>query len=117
MAWVFKQLNDLPKALYYSERYIELSDSLKTESYEKEIATLEAKYKSAENSKKINLLDINYLMFWVRFCLKTFMIKKVNNIPYTNTKISETLINSFKILVNPSFEGAGIQEDLNWLNK
>ncbi|WP_412476245.1 tetratricopeptide repeat-containing sensor histidine kinase [Flavobacterium sp. TBRC 19031] len=58
LAWVFKQLNDLPNALHYSERYIELSDSLNTDSYEKEIATLEAKYKSAENSKKINLLEI-----------------------------------------------------------
>lgn len=58
LAWVFKQLNDLPNALLYSERYIELSDSLNTDSYEKEIATLEAKYKSAENSKKINLLEI-----------------------------------------------------------
>lgn len=62
LSWLCKKLNDLPKSLFYVEEYIKLSDSLNTESYEKEIASLEAKYKDAENQKKIHLLEIQKKM-------------------------------------------------------
>ncbi len=58
LAWIYKQLNDFPKALQYSQQYIALSDSLDAISNKNEIANLEAKFKNKEHENKIKELEI-----------------------------------------------------------
>lgn len=58
LSWIYKQLNDFPNALKYSEQYIILNDSLNQIAYKNEIANLEAKFKNNENDAKIKQLKI-----------------------------------------------------------
>lgn len=55
---IFKQLNDFPNALKYSEQYVRLNDSL-NEIYNKgEIVAIEAKFRNRENENKIRELEM-----------------------------------------------------------
>ena len=56
LSWIYKQLNDYPNALKYSEQFIILNDSLNQIAYKNEIADLEAKFKNKESESKIKQL-------------------------------------------------------------
>lgn len=58
LSWIYKQLNDYPNALKYSEQFIILNDSLNQIAYKKEIADLEAKFRNKENVNKIKQLKV-----------------------------------------------------------
>ncbi|NHM07567.1 hypothetical protein G4D82_10070 [Flavobacterium sp. CYK-4] len=77
LASIYGQLNDFSKALAYSERYIELSDSLETHSGTTEIMNLEAKFKNQENERKIKALQ-----FQKRQALLTAQYDRLNHIVF-----------------------------------
>lgn len=58
LSWIYKQLNDFPNALKYSEQYIKLSDSLNEIKNKSEIDKIESKYRNKENENKIKDLEI-----------------------------------------------------------
>lgn len=54
---VYNALKDYGKAYFYSNKYSVINDSLNDTKFKSEIVELEAKYKKAENEKKITLLQ------------------------------------------------------------
>ena len=54
---VYNALKDYDKAYFYSNKYSVINDSLNDTKFKSEIVELEAKYKKAENEKKITLLQ------------------------------------------------------------
>jgi signal transduction histidine kinase len=58
LSWLYKQLNDYPNALKYSEQYIRLNDSLNEIYNKSEIAIIESKFRNKENENKIKELEI-----------------------------------------------------------
>lgn len=57
LAKVYDATNEHQKAYFYSNKYNVINDSLNDTKFRNEIVELEAKYKKAENEKKISLLE------------------------------------------------------------
>nr|WP_067059720.1 sensor histidine kinase [Mucilaginibacter sp. L294] len=57
LAMCYEGLKDIPKAFEWQKRYSQLSDSLNNSKLQETISTLDIKYKTAENEKKITALN------------------------------------------------------------
>lgn len=57
LAKVYNAKKEYDKAYFYSNKYNDVNDSLNNTKFKSEIIELEAKFKKAENEKKINLLQ------------------------------------------------------------
>lgn len=56
LAKAYSNKNDFEKAYYYERKYTELKDTLSSESYQKNVSEMEAKYDTDKKKKEIELL-------------------------------------------------------------
>jgi two-component system, NarL family, sensor kinase len=114
LASLYAEVKDFPNAIVNYERYIHLNDSINENEYNKEIVSLEAKFKNEEKEKQITVLKAekqkaiwtaeNNKLYYILFGLTSILLLSISFFLFKNNQNQKNLSKQKEINFNQNLE-------------